>query len=71
MVTERGAVVVDAFKQNVTVYSHETQRPAWQFWGSDINQAMVTEFIDAIREGRESRVTGVDGLRAVEATAAA
>jgi predicted dehydrogenase len=71
MVSERGAVLVDGFKQNLTVYSHSMQRPTWQFWGSDMNQAMIAEFIEAIRRGREARVTGVDGLRAVEVTLAA
>jgi predicted dehydrogenase len=32
---------------------------------------MVSEFVSAIRENRSPRVTGVDGLRAVEATLAA
>ncbi len=71
MVTERGAVVVDAFKQNVTVYSHRLQRPTWAFWGSDMNQALVAEFVAAIREQRAPAVTGEDGLRAVEVTLAA
>ena len=71
MVTERGAVIVDGFKQNITVYSHANQRPVWQYWGSDMNQAMVAEFIAAMREGRQPGVTGVDGLRAVEVTLAA
>ncbi len=71
MVTERGAVFVDGFKQNITVYSHANQRPVWQYWGSDMNQAMVSEFVSAIREGREPSVTGVDGLRAVEVVSAA
>jgi predicted dehydrogenase len=71
MVTERGAVIVDAFKQNVTVYSHHLERPSWHFWGSDINQAMVAEFIAAIRQQRPPLVTGADGYRAVEATIAA
>ena len=71
MVTERGAVIVDGFKQNITVYSHVNQRPVWQYWGSDMNQAMISEFIAAIRAGREPSVTGVDGLRAVEVTMAA
>lgn len=71
LVTERGAVIVDAFKQNVTVYSHRRQRPIWAFWGSDINQAMVAEFVAAIREQRPPAVTGEDGLRAVEVTIAA
>jgi predicted dehydrogenase len=71
MVTERGAVIVDGFKQNITVYSHANQRPTWQYWGSDMNQAMISEFISAIRDEREPSVTGVDGLRAVEVVMAA
>lgn len=71
MVTERGAVLVDAFKQNLTIYSHRWQRPQWFYWGSDMNQAMIAEFIAAIREERQPSVTGDDGLKAVEATLAA
>ena len=41
MVTERGSVIVDGFKQNLTVYSHAMQRPTWSYWGSDMNQAMI------------------------------
>jgi len=71
MVTERGAVVVDAFRQNLTVYSHTARRSNWSYWGSDMNAAMIGEFIAAIRENRPPRVTGMDGLRAVEAVTAA
>jgi predicted dehydrogenase len=71
MVTERGAVLVDGFKQNVTLYSHADQRPTWQFWGSDINLAMLADFVEAICTGRQPRVTGSDGYRALEATLAA
>jgi len=71
MVTQRGAVFVDAFRQNLNVYRHDWQRSNWAYWGSDSNHAMVSEFVAAIRENRSPRVTGVDGLRAVEATLAA
>ena len=71
MVTERGAVIVDAFKQNLTVYSHALERPVWSYWGSDSNQAMVGEFVNAIRENRVPAVTGVDGYRALEVALAA
>lgn len=71
MVTQRGAVVVDAFRQNLNVYRHEWQRSNWAYWGSDMNHAMISDFVDAIRENRAPRVTGLDGLRAVEATLAA
>jgi predicted dehydrogenase len=71
MVTQRGAVIVDAFRQNLNVYRHEWQRSNWAYWGSDMNHAMLSDFAAAIRENRPPRVTGVDGLRAVEATLAA
>jgi predicted dehydrogenase len=71
MITQRGAVVVDAFRQNLNVYRHEWERANWTYWGSDMNQAMIDDFAAAIRENRPPRVTGVDGLRAVEATLAA
>jgi len=71
MVTQRGAVVVDAFRQNLNVYRHEWQRSNWAYWGSDMDHAMISDFAAAIRENRSPRVTGMDGLRAVEATLAA
>ncbi len=71
MITERGAVLVDAFRQNLTIYRHEWQRAGLAYWGSDANEAMVGEFINAIREDRLPGVTGWDGYRAVEVTVAA
>ena len=71
LVTERGSVIVDGFKQNITVYSQAAGRAHWQYWGSDMNQAMLSEFVAAVREDREPAVTGTDGLRAVEVTLAA
>jgi predicted dehydrogenase len=71
MVTQRGAVLVDAFRQNLNVYRHDWQRSNWAYWGSDMNQAMIIDFADAIRDNRPPRVTGMDGLRAVEVTLAA
>ncbi len=71
LVTNRGAVRVDGFKQNLTIYQHSLRRPTYGFWGSDSNQAMVDEFVAAIREDRAPSVTGEDGLRAVEVFIAA
>jgi len=71
LIGEKGLVTVNAFKQNLTVYTHSRKRPHWAYWGSDANQAMINEFVAAIRENRLPRVTGEDGLRAVEIVAAA
>jgi len=71
MVTQRGAVMVDAFRQNLNIYRHDWQRSNWSYWGSDMNHAMISDFAAAIHENRPPHVTGVDGLRALEAVLAA
>ena len=71
LIGAKGLVTVNAFKQNLTVYAHSRQRAAYAYWGSDANRAMIEEFVAAIQEKRTPRVTGEDGLRAVEVVAAA
>jgi len=71
LVTERGAVLVDAFRQNITVYRSDLQRPVWNHWGSNSDAAMIQEFLAAVHERRSPLVTGVDGLRATEIALAA
>jgi predicted dehydrogenase len=71
MITERGAIIVDAFRQNLTIYRKDLGRAGWAYWGSDANQAMVDEFINAIQDNRQPAVTGYDGLKAVEVVEAA
>ena len=71
LVGERGLVTVDAFRQNLTTYGQPEQHTVWSFWGSDANQAMVEEFIAAIREARSPRATGLDGYKALEVALAA
>lgn len=71
MVTERGSVIVDAFKQNLTVFTHELQRPRWDFWGTDMNQALINDFVAAVRDQRQPLASGMDGFRATQVALAA
>ncbi|MHC1773728.1 MAG: Gfo/Idh/MocA family protein [Flexilinea sp.] len=71
VVTDRGALQVDAFKQNLTIFRHDIQNQAWVNWGSDANQGMIDEFAASIREQRQASINGEDGLRAVEVIHAA
>ncbi len=63
---EQGVLAVDGFRQVITGYSHTDQRPLWHYWGSDMNQLMIQEFVDAIRESRSPIVTGLDGYKSLE-----
>ncbi|NKQ36451.1 MAG: Gfo/Idh/MocA family oxidoreductase [Chloroflexi bacterium] len=71
LISERGLTIVDAFSQNLNIYRQEPPQHAWAYWGSDANQAMIAEFVAAIREGRRPLVTGEDGYKALEITLAA
>lgn len=71
IVGERGVLAVDAFKQFITVHSSAAQRPVQHFWGSDVYQGLINDFIDSIHEQRTPSVTGHDGLKTVEIVSAA
>ena len=71
LVGELGVVSVDAFSQHLVVYGARPGSLSWPGWGSDANQAMVDEFLAAVRQQRPPAVTGVDGLRATEVALAA
>lgn len=71
LICERGVLRTDYFTQRLTVYSHDRKRPVWNYWGSDSNRAMVSEFVTSIRENRAPSVTGNDSMKAVEVALAA
>lgn len=71
VIAEKGVVNANAFKQIFTVFNETRVLPRYAYWGSDSDEGMVREFIDAIREDREPSVTGEDGLRATEIVVAA
>lgn len=68
---ERGAVRVDAFKQNLTLTSAPAQKTERIGWGSDADLGLIRDFVEMIQIGREPSITGTDGLRALEVALAA
>lgn len=71
LIGQKGVLNVDAFQQKLDVYSDEAMKTEWAFWGDNADLALVRDFALAVDEGREPAATGLDGLRAVEVTAAA
>jgi predicted dehydrogenase len=71
LISQRGLTVLDAFSQNLNVFQQEPAQNYWTYWGSDMNQAMINEFVSAIRENRQPAVSGEDGLFALEVVLAA
>lgn len=71
IISQRGLTTVDAFSQNLNRFVQDTPGNAWIYWGSDADQAMVEEFVAAIRHNRQPEVTGEDGYKALEIVMAA
>jgi len=71
LISERGLTVVDAFSQNLNIYKQSNSSHWWRYWGSDANQAMIEEFVAAIRQQRPPAITGEDGYKALEVALAA
>jgi predicted dehydrogenase len=71
LISERGLTAIDAFSQNLQIFQDQPANYMWDNWGSDANQALMTEFVAAIREDRQPLVTGEDGYRALEVVLAA
>ena len=72
IVGEKGAVVMDAFAQHLTLYSRAAVRdPSWIGFGPDPNQAMIEEFVASIRDNREPVISWNDGYQAMRVALAA
>jgi predicted dehydrogenase len=72
IVGEKGAVVMDAFAQYVTLHSRGAGRnPSWIGFGPDPNQAMIEEFVASIREKRDPSISWNDGFQAMRVALAA
>jgi len=71
IIGEKGVVSVDAFNQKVNVYNDDVMRAEWAGWGDNPDLGLVADFIAAVDARRKPTITGIDGLRAVEVTAAA
>ncbi|MGE5623640.1 MAG: Gfo/Idh/MocA family protein, partial [Methanocella sp.] len=66
-----GVLSLDAFAQNVAVYSDLEGRATLDNWGDDMNRALIEDFVESVRTGKPVKITGHDGLKAMEVALAA
>jgi UDP-N-acetylglucosamine 3-dehydrogenase len=65
-----GTLSVDAFGQNVHVYSDD-QGYKRNYWGDSMDGELIKDFVSNVLENKTPSVTGFDGLKAVEVALAA
>jgi len=66
-----GVVGIDTFAQVLRLYSDKDARHSDQYWGADMDLALVMSFVNAVANDTPVEVTGEDGLAALEVTLAA
>jgi predicted dehydrogenase len=71
VIAEGGVAELAPFAQRVDGFSEDDRAPFWLSYGSDLDAAMIDEFLSAITEGRQPVPSGRDGLRALEVVLAA
>ena len=71
VVGEKGVARLDAFKQQLAVYSNQATRAQWIHWGTNSDLLMIRDFVEMIVENRAPSITGEDGLKALEVALAA
>lgn len=73
LVGTEGMVNVDCFDQTLTVTRDHGRDAGIEsvYWGSDVNEGLIADFVAAVRDGRAPAVTGTDGVREVAVVEAA
>jgi predicted dehydrogenase len=66
-----GVISVDAFAQKNEIYSDEKSKAQWSYWGDGMDDLMVADFIQAVREGSDVPISGEDGLKSAQVALAA
>ncbi|HXF64135.1 MAG TPA: Gfo/Idh/MocA family oxidoreductase [Caldilineaceae bacterium] len=66
-----GVVTVDAFRQHLSVSAESWGKTRWVHWGSDMDAALMADFVEMVRTERPPSITGLDGLKALEVALAA
>ncbi|WP_075980399.1 Gfo/Idh/MocA family protein [Bacillus massilinigeriensis] len=71
IVGTKGVTRLNAFAQNLTLYSDKEKKISQEFWGNSMDKGLIQDFISAITEKREPSISGYDGLKAMEVALAA
>jgi predicted dehydrogenase len=73
LVGSEGIVEVDCFDQTLTVTRDGGDQPGIEsvYWGSDVDEGLIRDFVEAVRDDRPPAVTGTAGVREVAVVEAA
>ncbi|TSB46028.1 Gfo/Idh/MocA family protein [Alkalicoccobacillus porphyridii] len=71
IVGTEGSLSVDALKEHSLFYNDKANQIEQKPWGEDMDEKLVEDFIQCVKEGRSPFISGIDGLRTLEVVKAA
>ncbi|MGM7722781.1 Gfo/Idh/MocA family protein [Metabacillus sp. Hm71] len=67
----KGTLSVDAFKQHSVYYNDTEKKIQHLSWADDMDQGLIADFLQCVRQKGKPSITGEDGLRTLEVVKAA
>lgn len=68
---DRGVLQLDAFARKLVYNNRSSERTEWIQWETDADEALLTDFAHAVRDGQPPAADGRDGERALSVALAA
>lgn len=66
-----GVLSIDAFAQKNDLYSDDTMKTEWHYWGDDMDEWLIKDFVRSIKDQKNVSITGEDGLKSAAVVLAA
>jgi len=67
----KGVLNIDSFSQKNNVYSNKANKAQWSYWGDDMDEGLVNNFVTSLLQGKPVAVTGEDGYMSARVALAA
>ncbi|MHA6482463.1 Gfo/Idh/MocA family protein [Paenibacillus sp. strain BS8-2] len=61
-----GVISIDGFGQKNDLYSSGIGAGQWSFWGDNMDEQLVRDFVGALLSGKNVPISGEDGMRSAE-----
>lgn len=71
IVGTKGVISLDVFAQVLLEANDSDRRVLYRNWGDNMDLLLINDFIQAIRQGKTPKASGLDGLKALEVALAA
>lgn len=71
IVGTKGVIHIDALNSINEVYANDVDHAIWSYYGDNMDEAMINDFVACLRSGRPVPITGEDGMRAAMVALAA